>query len=148
MADKIHSTGRGGAGNIGEDPNTSYVESGITREGYVGEGRSEYSAGRGGAGNMIHTPKDSPALKPQQFPPTASGSEDYIPETDTRSAEGYENFHTGRGGGGNVHKDKYGGHTHAQKEHVAGEKKEGLFEKVKEKLGGGKHHEEGKETKH
>jgi hypothetical protein len=49
-----------------------------------------------------------------------------------RSAEGYENYHTGRGGQGNVHKDKYGGHSNLQK----GKKEsEGFLDKVKEKIG-------------
>ena len=53
-----------------------------------------------------------------------------------RSSEGYENFHTGRGGQGNVHKDKYGGHSSPQRD--ASEErggKGGLLEKAKEKLG-------------
>ena len=46
-----------------------------------------------------------------------------------RPGQAYENFHTGRGGGGNVHKDQ---ETH---EH------EGLKEKAKHLFGGGKKEE-------
>lgn len=51
-----------------------------------------------------------------------------------RSAEGYENYHTGRGGGGNVHKDKHGGHSHAPGESVGDKLKAalGLDKKKKE----------------
>ena len=49
----LHSTGRGGAGNIGHDENT-YVDGSIVREGAVGESDvPEYSAGRGGAGKLF-----------------------------------------------------------------------------------------------
>lgn len=48
----IHSTGRGGAGNIGPDANT-YVDGDIVREGQQGVSNApEYSAGRGGAGTL------------------------------------------------------------------------------------------------
>ncbi|KAK4897787.1 hypothetical protein LTR27_004559 [Elasticomyces elasticus] len=124
----VHSTGRGGAGNIGEDPSL-YTDGSITREGPIGESsRGEYSAGRGGAGNMIESPRDgTPVPK----------SEEYVPETAMRSGEGHENYHTGRGGQGNVHKDKYGGHSGPQKGE-GDERKEGLMEKVKHALGGEK----------
>lgn len=46
MADGVHSTGRGGAGNIGKDDNTLYTDGGIVREGVVGESsKPEYSSG-------------------------------------------------------------------------------------------------------
>ena len=64
------------------------------------------------------------------------GSEDAVPETATRSAEGYENFHTGRGGGGNIHKDKYGGHSSLREQQDAdGAPKESLLDKVKGAIG-------------
>jgi hypothetical protein len=62
-------------------------------------------------------------------PPTSDrrGSQDIVPDVNEIPHEGHENFHTGvrimgdflwptanhiqRGGGGNVHKEKYGGHT-------------------------------------
>lgn len=37
------------------------------------------------------------------------GSQDIIPEQNL--VEGHPDFHTGRGGGGNIHREKYGGHT-------------------------------------
>lgn len=51
-----------------------------------------------------------------------------------RGPEGHENFHTGRGGGGNVHKEKYGGHSSRREmEEAEGKEggKEGVVEKVK-----------------
>lgn len=49
-----------------------------------------------------------------------------MPETALReSGAGYENYHTGRGGGGNVHKEK---HDEDKGEH------EGLGEKLKHKI--------------
>ncbi|EMC95163.1 hypothetical protein BAUCODRAFT_35155 [Baudoinia panamericana UAMH 10762] len=111
--DRIHSTGRGGAGNIGQDPNTVYVDGDIVREGVEGEtSRSSEPVGRGGAGNVLHSPRTgTPAAG---INPSVPPSKDFIPETATRTAEGHENFHTGRGGQGNVHKDKYGGHSTPQ----------------------------------
>jgi len=44
----------------------------------------------------------------------------------------YDNFHTGRGGGGNVYKEKYGGHSGPQD----GQEKEGLGEKIKGEVKG------------
>ncbi|KAF2253393.1 hypothetical protein BU26DRAFT_515752 [Trematosphaeria pertusa] len=99
----IHSTGRGGAGNIGPDPNV-YSDAGIVREGIQGEGEGEFSTGRGGAGNIAKSPHLGPQDEPRR-------SQDFIPETALRQPQ--ENFHTGRGGGGNVHKEKYGGHSHS-----------------------------------
>ena len=121
-----------GQGNIGKDPNT-YVEGDIVREGVYGEpshvGGGEYSAGRGGAGNMVHVSRDSPA--PGTPPP--GGSEEVIPESNwKRAGEQYEDYHTGRGGGGNVHRDKYGGHSKPQKEHKEGG---GLMDKAKHMVG-------------
>ncbi|KAK3669842.1 hypothetical protein LTR78_010300 [Recurvomyces mirabilis] len=121
MPEQLHSTGRGGAGNIGEDT-TQYVDGGITREGVLGESsRGEYSAGRGGAGNMIESPRTGTPV---------AHSQDVVTEPSMRTAEGHENFHTGRGGGGNVHKDKYGGHSHAQ-----GGEQSNIVDKAKHALG-------------
>merc|ERR1712093_220906 len=81
MANVSH--GRGGAANIGPDPNT-YTDGEIVREGPVGnQGDGPYSAGRGGAGNIV-------------------------PEPALRVAK-EESHHVGRGGAGNeahVHEDK------------------------------------------
>jgi hypothetical protein len=77
---------------------------------------------RGGAGNIVDSPRVGPV-------DGRRSSQEIIPETNIIPAEGHENFHTGvcskrqhvqrimlitgqRGGGGNVHKEKYGGHTH------------------------------------
>ena len=66
-----------------------------------------------------------------------------MPETATREDRtgDYANYHTGRGGLGNVHKDKFGGHS-SQKEQDEAEKraqqqvegKEGFGDKVKKAL--------------
>ncbi|KAF2650208.1 hypothetical protein K491DRAFT_609257 [Lophiostoma macrostomum CBS 122681] len=123
----IHSTGRGGAGNIGPDEHV-YTDGGITREGVQGQSHDgEFSTGRGGAGNIGR----SPQLAAQD---QARRSQDFIPETSLR--EGQENFHTGRGGEGNIHKEKYGGHSHSPE-------RKGLGDKVKHAL-----HLDGKEKKH
>ncbi|KAF3046645.1 hypothetical protein E8E12_011395 [Didymella heteroderae] len=116
----IHSTGRGGAGNIGRD-DTVYADGAITREGPQGEGPtlSEFSTGRGGAGNM----GKSPRLGPQDISPRRST--DVVPELATREAQ--DEFHTGRGGAGNVYKEKHGGHSKSPD-------RKGLGEKIKEVL--------------
>ncbi|KAK5124312.1 hypothetical protein LTR85_002015 [Meristemomyces frigidus] len=149
MNDKVVSTGRGGkhfpnrdsgrsptdfisgAGNIGEDKNT-YVDGDIVREGVVGESeRPEYSAGRGGAGNMVGSPRSgSPRIGSPRAGTPVSASEEVIPETAMRPADGQENFHTGRGGQGNVHKDKYGGHSSPQ-----GGRKQSIVDKAKHAVG-------------
>ncbi|KAF1969943.1 hypothetical protein BU23DRAFT_582451 [Bimuria novae-zelandiae CBS 107.79] len=100
----IHSTGRGGAGNIGPD-STVYHDGSIVREGIQGQGNGDFSTGRGGAGNI----SKSPLIRPADGSPRTSS--DYIPEDVLRKPQ--ENFHTGRGGEGNVHKEKYGGHSHS-----------------------------------
>ena len=88
---ELHSTGRGGAGNIAQDPNTTYTDGGIIREGAQGDqGDGAYSSGRGGAGNI-----NSPHVKPTKGQP---GDSDVIPETAIRKpgeGPGYENYHTG-----------------------------------------------------
>lgn len=60
-------------------------------------------AGRGGAGNIV-----SPGVKPTKG--AAPGDADVIPETAVRPGAGHENFHVGRGGGGNIRKEKAAGH--------------------------------------
>ena len=115
-----------GVGNIGKDGGT-YVEGDIVREGVVGQpshpGGGDYSAGRGGAGNMVPSPKVGPADQP--------GSDDVIPEPAMKAGDQYADFHTGRGGEGNVHRDKYGGHSKPPHE-----KKEGGFlDKAKHAIG-------------
>lgn len=52
-----------------------------------------------------------------------------------RSGEGYENFHTGRGGQGNVHKDKYGGHSSGREQSRSRDRGEALVDKVKHAIG-------------
>jgi len=127
----IHSTGRGGAGNVGPDP-VEYADAGIVREGVQGvSGEPEYSSGRGGAGNIVDSPKVG-AIDPRR------SSQDVIPEASLRPAEGHEDFHTGRGGQGNVHKEKYGGHSHDPNKH-----KPNIIEKVKDLL----HHDKDGEHK-
>ncbi|KAL1311651.1 hypothetical protein AAFC00_001761 [Neodothiora populina] len=121
MAENMHSTGRGGAGNIGKDDSTLYTDGGIIREGVEGKSnKPEYSSGRGGMGNIVDNPDVS--SKP---------SEDVVPEPAMRPAH-QENFHTGRGGEGNVHKEKYGGHSHAHKESI-GDKVKHMLHMDKEK---------------
>ncbi|KAF2435862.1 hypothetical protein EJ08DRAFT_692437 [Tothia fuscella] len=118
----IHSTGRGGQGNIGPDT-TQYTDGTIHREGIQGQSvDGDYSSGRGGAGNIVH----SPQVKPER-----RGSQDIIPEANLIPGEGHENFHTGRGGGGNVHKEKYGGHSHDPSK-----PKESVIDKAKAKVEG------------
>lgn len=51
----------------------------------------------------------SPLIRPADGSPRTSS--DFIPEDVLRKPQ--ENFHTGRGGEGNVHKEKYGGHSHS-----------------------------------
>lgn len=116
--DPVASHGRGGVGNIAPDANT-YLDGEIVREGPVGDqGNGAYSAGRGGAGNI-----ESQGVKPKS---DETGDRDVIPETATRPGGGYENFHVGRGGEGNVHKNRAIGHE-----------KEGFVEKLKHPLHGG-----------
>ncbi|KAF2234531.1 hypothetical protein EV356DRAFT_501780 [Viridothelium virens] len=125
MADEIHSTGRGGAGNIGRDP-TTYVDGEIVREGFAGEsGRTneaDFSTGRGGAGNIQHSPRVKPSAD-------RTDSSDIIPETALRAGEGHENFHTGRGGAGNEHVEKFGGHSKDPNRETLGDKVKHLFHK-------------------
>ncbi|KAL8641103.1 MAG: hypothetical protein Q9228_002048 [Teloschistes exilis] len=79
---------------------------------------------RGGAGNI-----DSPRVKATQAG-GQHGDADIVPETALRDpGAGYENYHTGRGGGGNVHKE------HAEK---TDEHHEGIGDKLKHKILGKK----------
>ncbi|KAJ8108047.1 hypothetical protein OPT61_g8442 [Boeremia exigua] len=115
----IHSTGRGGAGNIGRD-DTVYADGAITREAAAGEPiANEFSTGRGGAGNI----GKSPRLGPQADSPRRST--DVVPELATREAQ--DEFHTGRGGAGNVYKEKHGGHSKSPD-------RQGLGDKIKHAL--------------
>ncbi|KAH0292411.1 hypothetical protein M436DRAFT_78888 [Aureobasidium namibiae CBS 147.97] len=126
MANEIHSTGRGGAGNIGRD-DTLYTDGNIVREGYVGESsKPEYSSG---AGNIVDSPRVGPVRD------NGSNSEDVIPEPAMRNAAGYDNFHTGRGGEGNIYKEKYGGHSAAPAQEKEKDNKESLGDKVKHLFG-------------
>lgn len=75
---------------------------------------------RGGAGNI-----DSPSLRPTTDAKTA-GDSDVVPETAMKPGVQYENYHVGRGGEGNVHRE--------------GKEHEGLGAKAKHLFGGG-HHE-------
>lgn len=64
----------------------------------------------------------------------SQSSADVIPETAMREqTPNYDNFHTGRGGEGNIHKEKYGGHSGPQ-DAETGEKK-GFGDKVKSLFG-------------
>ncbi|KAH7076642.1 hypothetical protein BKA63DRAFT_602402 [Paraphoma chrysanthemicola] len=114
----IHSTGRGGAGNIGPDDHV-YTDGGIVREGVQGE---SLAGGRGGAGNIAK----SPLLAPQSEH-TGRRSQDFVPEINAR--EGQDEFHTGRGGAGNVYKEKHGGHSSSQSP-----ERKGLGDKIKHAL--------------
>lgn len=64
---------------------------------------------------MVNSPRVGPA-------DGRRSSQDIIP--DQNLVEGHPDFHTGRGGGGNVHKEKYGGHSNDPN-------KPSLFEKIK-----------------
>ena len=72
---------------------------------------------------------------PRNGSPAPPASKDYIPETATREqTPEYANFHTGRGGQGNVHMDKYGGHSAPQDG-----RRESLLDKAKHAVGLDKH---------
>ncbi|KZF25974.1 hypothetical protein L228DRAFT_264410 [Xylona heveae TC161] len=121
MPDPIVSHGRGGQGNIGEDP-TPYADGEIVREGPTGQSSDgAFSTGRGGEGNI-----GSPGIKA-----THRNDIEAIPETAIRTSEGDESYHVGRGGEGNIHRPS-NAPTH-----------DGLADKLKYKLFGKKHHTEG-----
>ncbi|KAF4631530.1 hypothetical protein G7Y89_g6612 [Cudoniella acicularis] len=108
------SHGRGGAGNISKD-STPYGDGEIVREGVIGDhGDGAFSTGRGGAANI-----GSPGMKA-----TERKDEVAIPEVALRPSMEGENFHVGRGGGGNVHVAE-----EPPKKHP-----EGLADKLKNKL--------------
>lgn len=80
---------------------------------------------RGGAGNI-----ESPHVKPTN-PSGKHGDTDIVPETALREPDAaQEDYHTGRGGGGNVHKEEH--HDAQSGEH------EGMADKIKHKLLGKK----------
>ncbi|KAJ5115981.1 hypothetical protein N7456_000329 [Penicillium angulare] len=117
----VVSHGRGGQGNIGQDP-TQYIDGEIVREGAYGDqGDGAYSAGRGGAGNI-----GSPMVRPTSKVPHDA---EMIPELAVRDSTD-ENYHVGRGGQGNVHLDA------ATKEKKVAH--EGLADRLKNKLFGKK----------
>ncbi|KAL8658796.1 MAG: hypothetical protein Q9226_000778 [Calogaya cf. arnoldii] len=113
----------GGAAPPPKQTANLYVDGSIVREGPLGDqGDGPYSAGRGGAGNI-----ESPHVKPTNVG-NQKGDTDVIPETALREpGAGYENYHTGRGGAANVHKDNH---------EESAEHKEGLVDKIKHKIGG------------
>ena len=77
---------------------------------------------------MVPASRESPA--PGTPPP--GGSDVIVPETNFKKAgEQYSDFHTGRGGAGNEHRDKYGGHSKPPKER----KESGLLDKAKQMIG-------------
>ncbi|KAL9113414.1 MAG: hypothetical protein Q9227_002455 [Pyrenula ochraceoflavens] len=116
----MHSTGRGGQGNIGPGEG-DYIDTGITREGLAGDqGAGPYSSGRGGAGNIGGTPRSgSPAVGSQK-----RSDQEYANEADVRPSM-KEDHHFGRGGAGNEI------HTHEE-----GKQQEGFMDKVKQKVDG------------
>lgn len=71
---------------------------------------------------------ESPSIKPRKGS-AIPGDADVVPETAMRPAPEHEDFHTGRGGGGNVHRDRSAGR---EREH------EGLVGKARHLFGGGK----------
>jgi len=108
------SHGRGGAGNIGEDP-TPYGDGEIVREGVVGDhGDGAFSTGRGGAAN-IGSPKIGATQRKDEIA---------IPETALRPSMDNDTTHVGRGGAGNVHVP----------DETAPKHPEGLADKLKNKL--------------
>ncbi|KAI9720057.1 MAG: hypothetical protein M1812_003184 [Candelaria pacifica] len=113
-----------GQGNINPDSNV-YADGEIVREGPVSGHADEgpVVTGRGGAGNI-----GSPRQKP-----TERNDQEIIPETAIRdNGPGYENYHVGRGGEGNVHKDKTS-HSEGHNGHH-----KGLGEKIKDAVTGHK----------
>lgn len=92
-----------------------YGDGEIVREGAAGDhGDGAFSTGRGGAANI-----GSPHQKA-----TVRKDEVAIPEVALRPSMENENFHVGRGGGGNVHLAGPEGTKHP----------EGLADKLKNKL--------------
>ena len=92
----------------------SYGDGEIVREGMVGDhGDGAFSTGRGGAANI-----GSPGQKANK-----RNDDMAIPEVALRPSMEGENFHTGRGGQGNVHVAE-----------AAPKHPEGLADKLKNKL--------------
>ncbi|QUC18215.1 uncharacterized protein UV8b_02456 [Ustilaginoidea virens] len=119
------SHGRGGAGNINEDP-TEYGDGEVVRAGVEGShGDGAYSAGRGGAGNIADAGRA----------PTPRKDQDVIPDAAYRASLDKQDYHTGRGGAGNEHL----AHDHGKKaaQRPAANETEtpvGLADKLKQKL--------------
>ena len=65
----------------------------------------------------------------------AHAADDYVPEP-AMTEKHYENYHTGRGGQGNVHMDRYGGHSGPKEEQGS------LIDRAKHAMGMG-HKKEG-----
>ena len=87
---------------------------------------------------MVPSPRASPAPGGTGIGnPPSGGSEEVVPETSMRQAgEQYADFHTGRGGEGNIHRDKYGGHSKPQKKDgEGGGGGGGLMDKAKHAVG-------------
>jgi len=137
----IHSTGRGGAGNIGASEGV-YVDGNIVREGVSGGSRTgEYSSGRGGLGNMVQPLQTTGSDGPN------STSTEIIPESAMHHVTGnheHENYHYGRGGVGNVHHDSAAtsttGSHHHQSHHSPRLQAENILEKAKHAVGLDKKH--------
>ncbi|KAG8623130.1 hypothetical protein KVT40_008106 [Elsinoe batatas] len=134
MSDCIHSTGRGGAGNIGLDNSSSYADGGIVHEGVYGESKNpEYSAGRGGAGNIGKSPNLRPADGASSAPSAPRLDDDIVPETAVKPQD-QGAYHTGRGGQGNAHHATTSAATGTTAE--APKQKESLLHKVQDKAKG------------
>ena len=107
------------------------MDGNITRTGAVGDqGAGAYSGGRGGAGNI-----GSPGLNP-----TERKDAEAIPEAALRPSSDDQNYHVGRGGGGNIHH----GDGAVKKTETKPAAELGFADKIKNKLF--KKHAEKKET--
>ncbi|POS71970.1 hypothetical protein DHEL01_v209633 [Diaporthe helianthi] len=107
------SHGRGGQGNVFPD-DTKYTDGEVVREGEAGTG---VSTGRGGAANI----SDNNASAPRT-------DKEVVPEAATRPSAENQEYHTGRGGEGNIH------HAHKEAEDKGAHK--GLADKLKAKVMG------------
>ncbi|KAK0729005.1 hypothetical protein B0T21DRAFT_385130 [Apiosordaria backusii] len=121
MAAPEVSHGRGGAGNINPD-DTKYVDGEVVRVGPEGShGDGAFSTGRGGAANIADPGKKQ----------TVRADKDLIPEAAIRPSQDTD-YHTGRGGAGNEHKDPSKEHA---KKVVNGETNPvGLADRLKHKI--------------
>ncbi|WPG98886.1 Hypothetical protein R9X50_00168600 [Acrodontium crateriforme] len=139
-----YSAGRGGAANIVPSPAMTPVTGGL---GQPPPPTNSNGKGKELDGQPSTSAPGTPATAPHSGAGLGKPSELVVPETATRPvADGYENFHTGRGGQGNVYKEKYGGHSGPQKEHKAKEdkehkEKESLLDKAKHAMGLSEKHE-------